>query len=131
QRRGRARAAAAGDAPLRARGGAMSAEGGPPEKRSGPAPRPASARNLAGVRLTPYGRTLDADAGELRLLAGERVVIDDRRAGTRVAMVVTASGRRPGRGPALRVLRRAEARDLGHMAEEEARHAEALAFARE
>jgi cell fate regulator YaaT (PSP1 superfamily) len=96
-----------------------------------PGGRAPGLRNLAGVRLAPNGRTLDADAGELRLQAGERVVLDDRRAGTRLGVVAIASGRRASRGPVLRVLRRAEGRDLQRLDEERARHAEALAFARE
>jgi cell fate regulator YaaT (PSP1 superfamily) len=105
----------------------MSAEEGATDKR-GPARPP---RNLAGVRLATYGRTLDADAGELRLAAGERVVIDDRRGGPRLGVVAIPSGRRASRGPVARILRRAEARDLERLAEDEARQTQALAFARE
>jgi cell fate regulator YaaT (PSP1 superfamily) len=104
----------------------MSAEEAASERRGSARPP----RNLAGVRLTPYGRTLDADAGELRLAAGERVVLDDRR-GPRLGVVAIPSGRRASHGPVMRVLRRADARDLERLAVDESRQAEALAFARE
>jgi cell fate regulator YaaT (PSP1 superfamily) len=91
-------------------------------------------RNLVGVRVGPYGRTLDMDAGDLRLEAGARVVIDDRRGGTLLALVVVPSGRRPAqpsRGHVGRVLRRAERRDIDRLAADEKRADEALSFARE
>jgi cell fate regulator YaaT (PSP1 superfamily) len=108
----------------------------PPPERRGEAPparaaRGEETRNLVGVRLTPHGRTLELDAGELRLLAGERVVLDDRRAGTAVATVTIPSAHRPARGPVGRVLRRAQPGDLERLGAEQARGAEALAFARE
>ncbi|HEY0710189.1 MAG TPA: regulatory iron-sulfur-containing complex subunit RicT [Polyangia bacterium] len=87
--------------------------------------------NLVGVRLFAYGRTMEMDAGDLRLDLGERVVIDDRRGGSPVATVVVPSGRRAPRGNVGRVLRRAEARDLERLAEEQKRTSDALAFARE
>ncbi|HEY0715712.1 MAG TPA: regulatory iron-sulfur-containing complex subunit RicT [Polyangia bacterium] len=93
--------------------------------------RVAGPLNLVGVRLYAYGRTLEMDAGDLRLDVGDRVVIDDRRGGTPVATVVVASSRRNPRGAVGRVLRRAEARDLERLANEEARTRDALTFARE
>jgi cell fate regulator YaaT (PSP1 superfamily) len=87
--------------------------------------------NVVGVRLYAYGRTMEMDAGDLRLDTGERVVIDDRRGGTPIASVVVPSGRRTPRGPVGRVLRRAEARDLERLAVEQRRNSDALTFARE
>jgi cell fate regulator YaaT (PSP1 superfamily) len=101
---------------------------------AGAAGRPARApdsRNLVGVRLADNGRTLDYDAGELRLAAGELVVVDDRRGGTLVATVVIPSGRRAARGPVGRVQRRAQDGDRQQAAAAERRLHEALAFARE
>jgi cell fate regulator YaaT (PSP1 superfamily) len=88
-------------------------------------------RNIAGVKLTPTGRSLEHDAGDLRLYVGDRVVVDDRRGGTALGIVSVPSARRPVRGPLGRVLRRAEPRDLERQRAEEARRNEALAFARD
>jgi cell fate regulator YaaT (PSP1 superfamily) len=88
-------------------------------------------RNLVGVRMGPYGRTLEMDAGDLRLDAHEKVLIDDRRGGGMVATTCTPSARRPARGPVGRVLRRADARDLARLADEDRRCSEALAFSRD
>jgi cell fate regulator YaaT (PSP1 superfamily) len=93
--------------------------------------RGAGPMNLVGVRLLSYGRTLEMDAGDLRLDTGDRVVIDDRRGGTPVATVVVPSSRRLARGQVGRVIRRAEARDLDRLAEEQKRNRDALTFARE
>jgi cell fate regulator YaaT (PSP1 superfamily) len=103
----------------------------PAPVRTGPARGGSEPRNLVGVRLGPYGRTLDMDAGDLRLDAHEKVVIDDRRGGPLVATTCGPSSRRPARGPVGRILRRAEARDLARQADEDRRCVDALAFARE
>jgi cell fate regulator YaaT (PSP1 superfamily) len=104
----------------------------PPQAARAGTPRTGGeARNLVGVRLGPYGRTLDMDAGDLRLDAHEQVVIDDRRGGPMVATTCTPSGRRAARGPVGRVLRRAEPRDLARLEDENRRNVDALAFARE
>jgi cell fate regulator YaaT (PSP1 superfamily) len=101
--------------------------GGPPDPGGERAPP-----NLVGVRLQPQGRTLECDAGELRLQAGEQVVVDDRRGGSLAAVVTVPSGRRAARGPlAGRVLRRAEDRDRERARAEQRRQDETLAFARE
>jgi len=85
--------------------------------------------NVAGVKLTPTGRTLACDAGELTLRRGERVVIEDDR-GPELATVAVASGPRPAPGPLPRVLRLADARDLARAEANERRGAEALASGR-
>jgi cell fate regulator YaaT (PSP1 superfamily) len=105
----------------------MNAEKAKPRAR-GPG---GESRNLVGVRLGPYGRTLEMDAGDLRLDANEKVVIDDRRGGPLVATTCTPSSRRPPRGAVGRVLRRADARDLARLADDVRHNAEILAFARE
>jgi cell fate regulator YaaT (PSP1 superfamily) len=91
---------------------------------------PAERRNIAGVRLQPGGRTVECDAGGLRLAPGDAVMVDDRR-GPLVATVSVPSADRPVRGPLVRVLRRADERDLERHQAQLRREAEALAFARE
>jgi cell fate regulator YaaT (PSP1 superfamily) len=88
-------------------------------------------KNVVGVRLHPTGRTIPFDAGELSLQTGERVVVDDRRGGAPVGLVMVASSRRPARGAIGRVLRRADPRDLERLAAEQERMRQALSFARE
>jgi cell fate regulator YaaT (PSP1 superfamily) len=96
--------------------------------------------NVAGVKLAPTGRTFACDSGALALRKGDRVVVtwaaergagggDDH--GVEVATVVVPSGRRPATPPLPRVLRVADARDLGRLAASERRTADALRFARE
>ncbi len=115
------------DRPPPVREGAPS---GPP--RAARPPRGTELRNLVGVRLSPYGRTLEMDAGDLRLDAGESVIIDDRRGGSLIAQTVTASSSRPAKRPiAGRILRKSAARDLERLVGERVRYGEALAFARE
>jgi cell fate regulator YaaT (PSP1 superfamily) len=87
-------------------------------------------RNIAGVKLHPYGRIIECDAGALALRAGERVMIDDRR-GPLLALVSVASADRPVRGPLGRVLRRADQRDLSRLDAMAAREREVVALARE
>jgi cell fate regulator YaaT (PSP1 superfamily) len=86
--------------------------------------------NVAGVKLTPTGRTLACDAGGLTLRRGERVVIEDDR-GPELATVAVPSAPRPAAAPLPRVLRLADARDLARAEANERRAAEALALARE
>ncbi|HVZ72284.1 MAG TPA: regulatory iron-sulfur-containing complex subunit RicT [Polyangia bacterium] len=86
--------------------------------------------NVVGVKLSATGRTFAADAGALSPRAGTRVVIDDGH-GTAVAIVAVAASLRAATPPLPRVLRVADARDLAHVAADEARVAEVLAFARE
>src|SRR5262249_22053538 len=89
--------------------------------------------NVAGVKLTPTGRTLACDAGTLSLRPGERVVIEDER-GPELATVAVASAPRAmttTTGTLPRVLRVADARDLARAEANERRAAEALAQARE
>ena len=93
--------------------------------------RAGESRNVAGVRLAPQGRTIDHDAGELRLEVGERVMVDDRRGGLLLGVVAIPSGLRAARTALPRIHRRAERRDLDQSATETARVAEALAFARQ
>jgi cell fate regulator YaaT (PSP1 superfamily) len=99
----------------------------PPESGGG---EPPELRNIAGVRLHATGRTVECDAGTLTLRAGDRVVLDDRRAPA-VAVVSVASAERTVRGPLLRVLRRADERDLARAEAHRQREAEALTWARE
>lgn len=87
-------------------------------------------RNLVGVRLTPTGRTILFDAGDLRLLPGDRVLVDDRRAGAVLGTVSLPPAPREAQGTLGRVLRRAEARDLEKAHLEEERRDRALAEAR-
>jgi cell fate regulator YaaT (PSP1 superfamily) len=87
-------------------------------------------RNIAGVKLHPTGRTFECDAGALTLVPGDRVMVDDRRAQT-LAIVTVPSGQRPVIGPLLRVLRRADERDLARQEAQHRRESEALARARE
>jgi cell fate regulator YaaT (PSP1 superfamily) len=102
--------------------------GGPPPRRH---EARKEARRIVGARLHPHGRTLEFEAGELELSPGDRIVVDDRRGGTEVAVVSVAAAIRVPRGPAARVIRRAEARDVQRLEAREAKSAEALAFARE
>jgi cell fate regulator YaaT (PSP1 superfamily) len=88
------------------------------------------ARNIAGVRLHPTGRTFECDAGALILRAGDKVMVEDRR-GPLLGQVTVPSAERPMRGPLLRVLRRADERDLGRAEAHQRREREALALARE
>jgi cell fate regulator YaaT (PSP1 superfamily) len=85
--------------------------------------------NIAGVKLSPRGRTLACDAGPLELRAGDRVVVDDGRE-TEVGTVAVPTATRPASGPLPRILRRADARDLERVTSADRRTAEALAFAR-
>jgi cell fate regulator YaaT (PSP1 superfamily) len=89
--------------------------------------------NLVGVRLAPQGRTLEYDAGELRLEAGDQVMVDDRRGGLALALVTVASGRRSAgaAGPMGKVHRRAEPPDHERARAEQGRQDETLAFARQ
>jgi cell fate regulator YaaT (PSP1 superfamily) len=86
--------------------------------------------NVAGVKLTPTGRTFACDAGALALRRGDRVVIEDDRE-TEIATVAVASALRPASPPLPRVLRVADARDLARLEANQRRAAEALALARE
>jgi len=97
-----------------------SATGGPPDAHV----------NVAGVKLTPTGRTLACDAGTLTLRRGERVVIEDER-GPELATVAVPSAPRPAETRLPRVLRLADARDIARAAANERRAVEALALARE
>jgi cell fate regulator YaaT (PSP1 superfamily) len=90
----------------------------------------AQVRNIAGVKLSPTGRTLECDAGALSVRAGDRVMIDDRR-GPMLAVVAVPSGERPVRGPLGRILRRAEERDLDRVEAHRRREADTVAFARD
>jgi cell fate regulator YaaT (PSP1 superfamily) len=87
-------------------------------------------RNIAGVKLSPTGRTLECDAGALTVRAGDRVMIEDRRA-LLLAVVAVASAPRPERGPLGRIVRRADERDLARFEAHRQRESEAIAFARE
>jgi cell fate regulator YaaT (PSP1 superfamily) len=89
--------------------------------------------NLVGVRLAPQGRTLEYDAGDLRLEAGDQVMVDDRRGGLELALVTVASGWRPAgaAGPMGKVHRRAEPADHERARAEQRRQDETLVFARE
>ncbi len=81
-------------------------------------------KNIAGVKLHPTGRTIEADAGELVLHRGEMVVIDRG-----VAIVSVASGAREVRGPLVTIVRRADAPDLELHEAMKDREAKALTFA--
>jgi len=87
-------------------------------------------RNIAVVKLTPTGRTIECDAGSLAVRPGDKVMIDDRR-GPLLGVVAVASAERPVRGGLGRILRRADERDLQRQQAHRAREAETLAFARE
>jgi cell fate regulator YaaT (PSP1 superfamily) len=86
---------------------------------------------IVGVKLTPTGRTIACDAGQLTLRVGDRVVIDDGAGDVPVATVAVAPALRPATPPLPRVLRVADARDLQRLEADQRRAAEALAFARE
>jgi cell fate regulator YaaT (PSP1 superfamily) len=100
------------------------------ERPSTPPASPAGAPllDVVGVKLTPTGRTFACDAGGLSLRVGARVVLDEGHA---IATVAVAPALRTATAPLPRVLRVADARDLARLAADEARAAEALAFARE
>jgi cell fate regulator YaaT (PSP1 superfamily) len=104
-------------------------------KEVGPQPttgRAPELRNLVGVRLAPQGRTIEHDAGSLRLEAGDRVMVDDRRGGSILGVVSGVSAWRAAPpGPLPRVHRRAEDRDLERAAGETRKLQEALTFARQ
>jgi cell fate regulator YaaT (PSP1 superfamily) len=87
-------------------------------------------RNIAGVKLHPTGRTLECDAGNLAVRAGDRVMIDDRR-GPLLAVVAVPSAERPVREPLGRILRRADDRDLDRLEAHRRRESDAIAFARD
>jgi cell fate regulator YaaT (PSP1 superfamily) len=87
-------------------------------------------RNIAGVKLHPTGRTFECDAGNMILRAGDRVMVDDRH-GLMPAAVTVPSAERPVRGPLLRVVRRADERDLARAEAHRERESEALALARD
>jgi cell fate regulator YaaT (PSP1 superfamily) len=91
---------------------------------------PPAQRNIAGVRLHPTGRSFECDAGSLTLRPGDRVMVEDRR-GLMSAVVTVASAERPVRGPLLRVVRRADQRDLARAETHQQREAAALTFARQ
>jgi cell fate regulator YaaT (PSP1 superfamily) len=91
---------------------------------------PPAQRNIAGVRLHPTGRSFECDAGSLTLRPGDRVMVEDRR-GLMSAVVTVASAERPVRGPLLRVVRRADERDLARAETHQQREAAALTFARQ
>jgi cell fate regulator YaaT (PSP1 superfamily) len=82
------------------------------------------------VKVHPTGRTFECDAGSLALLPGDRVVVEDRR-GQSVAVVTVPSAQRSVIGPLLRVVRRAEQRDLARQEAQRRREGEALTTARE
>jgi cell fate regulator YaaT (PSP1 superfamily) len=88
-------------------------------------------RNLVKVRLSPQGRTIEHDAGQLRLEAGDRVMVEDSRGGSTLAVVSAPSGLRATPGPLPRVHRRVEPRDLERAAAETRKLHEALTFARQ
>jgi cell fate regulator YaaT (PSP1 superfamily) len=100
----------------------------PPAAPAAPAATPT--RNIAGVRLSPTGRTLECDAGALDLRRGDAVMVDDGR-GLWLATVSLASAERPARAPACRAVRRPDERDRARAAAHRAREDEALAHARE
>jgi cell fate regulator YaaT (PSP1 superfamily) len=87
-------------------------------------------RNIGGVKLHPTGRTFECDAGSLALFPGDRVVIEDRR-GQSVAVVTVPSAQRTVIGSLLRVVRRAEERDLARQDAQRRRETESLTRARE
>jgi cell fate regulator YaaT (PSP1 superfamily) len=95
-----------------------------------PAPKSETPRNIAGVKLTPTGRTIECDAGTLVVRPGDRVMIDDRR-GPVLAVVAVASAERPVRGPLVRILRRADERDLHRQQAHRQRETDVVGFARE
>lgn len=97
----------------------------------GPTPPelPAEA-NIAGVKLSPTGRTLECDAGRLKLERGVAVVIEDGQA-LAVATVSVRSVPRPARAGLWRVLRVADERDIARRDAALARGAESLAVARD
>ncbi len=86
--------------------------------------------NLVDVRLAPAGRTVELDAGELRLQTGEQIVVEDGRGGTRLAVVALPTGWRTPPGPVGQVLRRAGPEDLARGAAGERRDQQALEVAR-
>jgi cell fate regulator YaaT (PSP1 superfamily) len=86
--------------------------------------------SVAGVKLTPTGRTFACDAGGLALHKGDRVIIEDER-GVELATVAVPSALRSAGAPLPRVLRLADARDLARAEANDRRAAEALAIARE
>jgi cell fate regulator YaaT (PSP1 superfamily) len=87
-------------------------------------------RNIAGVKLHPTGRTFECDAGTLNLRPGDRVMVDDRH-GLMPAVVSVPSAERPVRGPLLRMVRRADERDLARAEAHQQRERAALALARD
>lgn len=87
-------------------------------------------RNAVVVVFGPIGRPLLCDAGDLRLMQGDLVLVDDRRGGA-FARVVVQSGRRLCTGPLARVLRVATDSDRHTQAERLDQEKQALAFARE
>jgi cell fate regulator YaaT (PSP1 superfamily) len=94
-------------------------------------PRQAEPRNLVAARLTRFGRSYEYDAGDLTLRPGDEVVVDARRGGTELATVTVGTAWRTPQGPVGRVLRRAEDPDRERAESQQARAAEALAFARD
>jgi len=88
--------------------------------------------NTVGVKLHPTGRTFEADAGNLTLRAGQRVVVQQER-GSEVATVAVPSAPRtaPPHQHMPRVVRVADDRDLERVEATRRRAAEALAFGRE
>jgi cell fate regulator YaaT (PSP1 superfamily) len=100
-----------------------------PPASASPASASSAAPTVVGVKLHPGGRTVACTGGGLALRYGDRVVIDDGRE-TQIATVAVPSAPRPAGAALPRILRRAEPRDLAHLAAEEQKTADALAFAR-
>ncbi|MCG5052328.1 MAG: hypothetical protein KA712_05150 [Myxococcales bacterium] len=87
-------------------------------------------RNTTTVVFGPVGRPLVCDAGPLTLVAGDLVVVDDRRGGA-VARVTVQSARRLCPSALPKVLRLANDGDRRAHDDREAQAAQAVAFARE
>lgn len=88
-------------------------------------------RATVGVRLTPTGRSLEYESGDLQLHVGERVVVDDRRAGTVIGTVSVPAALRTSRALAGRALRKANATDLQKQDADDQRIRETLSTTRE
>jgi cell fate regulator YaaT (PSP1 superfamily) len=91
---------------------------------------PVPVRTIAGVKLHPTGRTFECEAAGMSLRPGDRVMVDDRR-GLVPGVVTVPTAERPVRGPLLRIVRRADERDLARAETLHQRETEALGFARE
>ncbi len=88
-------------------------------------------RATVGVRLTPTGRTLEYESGDLQLHVGERVLVEDRRAGTVMGTVSIPAALRTGRALAGRALRKANEADLKKQGLDDLRIRETLGITRE